>query len=168
VSGRIWATNQNVTSIYCRAARSPGNPALGAAVAASPYTAAATARDLAVACDLTGLAAGTSYGVRMYAVDSDGTSSAGNTVTFTTGTSGGGGGGAPAPETTPTATPHGRFDASFGSRAPRASCRAAAADPGAARTDRRTGRCRHTRAVDARAHRSWTHSRRCPDSTGTS
>ncbi len=105
VSGRIWATNQNVTSIYCRAARSPGNPALGAAVAASPYTAAATARDLAVACDLTGLAAGTSYGVRMYAVDSDGTSSAGNTVTFTTGTSGGGGGGAPAPETTPTATP---------------------------------------------------------------
>lgn len=107
VTGRVWATNENVTSLYCRVIREPGNPDMGQAVAATPFTASGSARDLPVACDLTGLASSTTYRARMYAVDPDGTSSSGNTVTFTTGSSGGGGGGGSpaAPSPSPTQEP---------------------------------------------------------------
>ena len=102
ITGSISATNQPITSIYCRVVPSPGNPAMGAAVAATPFTASWDARNLSTACNLTGLAPSTAYKARMYAVDPDGTSSSGNTVTFTTSASGGGGG-APAEPSTPVA-----------------------------------------------------------------
>lgn len=106
ISGSVSATNQPVTSVYCRVVTSPGNPANGSVVAASPFTAVGSARDLPVACSLSGLSASTAYRVRMYAVDADGTASSGNTVTLTTTASGGGGGGStPAPEPAPTPMP---------------------------------------------------------------
>lgn len=106
ISGSLSATNQPVTSVYCRVVTSPGNPANGSVVAASPFTAVGSARDLPVACSLSGLSASTAYRVRMYAVDADGTTSSGNTVTVTTTAGGGGGGGSsPAPEPAPTPIP---------------------------------------------------------------
>lgn len=99
ITGSISATNQPITSIYCRVVPSPGNPAMGTAVAATPFTASWDVRNLSTNCNLTGLSPNTAYKARMYAVDPDGTSSSGNTVTFTTSSSGGG---APTTPTTPT------------------------------------------------------------------
>lgn len=104
ITGSVSATNERVTSIYCRAVPSPGDPSNGAAVVATPFTVPATAVDMSVTCALSGLSSGTKYVARMYATDPDGTSSSGNEATFTTSTPPPPGPG-PAPEPAPPTPP---------------------------------------------------------------
>lgn len=104
ITGTVSATNEPITALYCRVIARPGDLAKGQVVAATPFTTNAKATDRAVTCALTGLAPSTTYEARLYGTDVDGTSSSGNTVTFSTGTPGGGGD-TPTPSPTPTPTP---------------------------------------------------------------
>lgn len=103
VTGQVTAMNEAVTSIYCRYLRSPGNVDTGTAITASPFRLGATATDRSVTCSLSGLDAATTYLVRLYATDSDGTSASGNVVSLTTAR--GGNGPAPTPDPEPTIKP---------------------------------------------------------------
>lgn len=109
ITGTVTPTNETVTAVFCRFVVKPGNPALGTAVAADPFQISRTPTPRSVTCTLTGLAASTTYLVRMEATDRDGTAAAPNIVQVTTSASGGGGGGGggstPAPDPTPTPTP---------------------------------------------------------------
>ena len=100
VNGTVTPTNEIVTGIYCRYVASPGNPARGAPVAASPFQVGATAIERAASCSLSGLSPSTTYLVRMEATDRDGTSASANIVSFTTSASV-----QPTPAPTPTPTP---------------------------------------------------------------
>lgn len=84
ITGSVIPTNEPVTSVYCRYAKSPGNPARGTAVAATPFQLGAAPVVTAASCDLTGLAPATTYLVRMEATDRDGTAAAPNVVRLTT------------------------------------------------------------------------------------
>ena len=105
VTGEVTAMNEAVTSVYCRYRRSPGNVDTGTAIAASPFRLGATATDRSVTCSLSGLDAATTYLVRLYATDSDGTSASGNVVSLTTARGGNGPLPTPDPESTTKPTP---------------------------------------------------------------
>ena len=84
ITGTVTPTNETVTSVYCRYAKSPGNPARGTAVAATPFQMGAAPVVHDTTCSLTGLAPSTTYLVRMEATDRDGTAAAPNVVRLTT------------------------------------------------------------------------------------
>ena len=96
IDGSVIPTNEAVTGIYCRYIASPGNPARGTAVAATPFQVGRDPVERPAACNLSGLAPGTTYLVRMEATDRDGTAASGNVVRLTT---------AAAPAPTPAVTP---------------------------------------------------------------
>lgn len=105
ITGTVTPTNETVTAVFCRFIAKPGNPAVGTPVVADPFQINRTPTPRSVTCTLTGLAASTTYLVRMEATDRDGTAAAPNIVQVTTSGGGGGGGGGPAPTPEPTPTP---------------------------------------------------------------
>jgi hypothetical protein len=88
INGSVIPTNEAVTGITCRVVVSPGNPAQGTPVAATPAELPATPRKQSATCNLSGLAPSTTYLVRMEATDVTGTGASGNTVRLTTSASG--------------------------------------------------------------------------------
>ena len=91
IRGTVIPTNEAVSSVGCRYTTSPGNPARGTQVAASPFTMAQTPVQRAATCNLTGLTPSTTYLARMEATDQAGTAAGPNVVTFTTAAAGQGG-----------------------------------------------------------------------------
>jgi chitodextrinase len=83
-NGRVTATNQAVTDIFCRYATTPAGVATGTRVTASPASASSTSSSLAVSCELSGLTTFTRYFYAVYATDADGTGSSPVLVSFVT------------------------------------------------------------------------------------
>lgn len=84
IDGTVIPTNEPVTAIRCRVVASPGNPAQGTVVVATPSRLTAAPKQQAATCTLTGLSPATTYLVRMEATDRDGTAASGNVVRLTT------------------------------------------------------------------------------------
>lgn len=83
-NGRVTATNQAITDIFCRVATTPAGVAAAPRIAASPVTASSSASNLAVSCELTGLTTFTRYYYAVYATDADGTASSPVLISFVT------------------------------------------------------------------------------------
>ena len=90
VAGSVVPTNDAVSAITCQYVASPGNPAKGTAVAASPSRLASASVQRATTCALSGLSPNTTYLVRMQATDQAGTAASPNVLSVTTNGTGGG------------------------------------------------------------------------------
>lgn len=83
-NGRVTATNEEVSDIFCRVATTPAGVATAPRIPASPLTASSTANNLAVSCELSGLTTFTRYFYAVYATDANGTASSPVLISFVT------------------------------------------------------------------------------------